>query len=90
VLDRLGAESERDRLWLGTALASTYVQDGEPEEACRVAGAVLERAAEMRLDPVLKVVEGLYEQLGAFGPRPAVGDLGERLRTALGGRTAGG
>jgi transcriptional regulator with XRE-family HTH domain len=90
VLDRLGAESERDRLWLGTALASTYVQDGEPEEACRVATAVLERAAEMRLDPVLKVVEGLYEQLGAFGPRPAVGDLGERLRTPTGGRTAGG
>jgi transcriptional regulator with XRE-family HTH domain len=89
VLDRLGAESERDRLWLGTALASTYVQDREPEEACRVAGGVLERAAHMRLDAVLKVLEGLYEQLGALGPRPAVGDLGERLRVAMGGRTAG-
>jgi transcriptional regulator with XRE-family HTH domain len=85
VLDRLGEEKERDRLWLGTALASTYAQDGEPEEACRVAGAVLERAAEMGLDPVMRVVEGLYEQLGAHGPRPALGELGERLRVTRGG-----
>jgi len=80
VLDRLGEEKERDRLWLGTALASTYAQDREPEEACRVAAAVLERAAEMGLDPVMRVVEGLYHQLGAHGPRPALGELGERLR----------
>ena len=80
VLERLGAECERDRLWLGTALASTYAQGGEPEEACRVAGEVLERASRMQLDPVVRVVEGLYRQLGAMGPRPAVGELGERLR----------
>jgi hypothetical protein len=85
VLDRLDDESERDRLWLGTALASTYVQDGEPEEACRIAGAVLERAAGMGLDPVMRVVEGLYEQLGALGPRPALGDLAERLRVTQDG-----
>jgi transcriptional regulator with XRE-family HTH domain len=79
VLDRLGEEKERDRLWLGTALASTYVQDREPEEACRVAAAVLERAAEMGLDPVVRGVEGLYQQLRTHGPRPSVGELGERL-----------
>lgn len=84
VLDRLGADTERDRLWLGTALASTYVQDGEPEEACRVAGSVLERATRMELDPIIKVVQGLYAQLGALGPRPAVGELGERLQARAG------
>jgi hypothetical protein len=84
VLDGLGAESERDRLWLGTALASTYVRDGEPEEACRVAGSVLERAARMQLDPVIKVVADLHQQLGALGSGPAVDELGERLRLAAG------
>jgi transcriptional regulator with XRE-family HTH domain len=83
VLDGLGADSERDRLWLGAALASTYVQDREPEEACRVAGSVLERAARMELAPVIKVVAGLHAQLGALGPRPAVGELGDRLRLAV-------
>jgi len=84
VLDRLGEEKERDRLWLGTALASTYAQDREPEEACRVAGSVLERAAEMGLDPVMRLVEALYQQLGAHGPRRAVGELGELLRVTRG------
>ncbi len=79
-LARLAPANERDRLWLGTALASTYVQDGEPEEACRVAADVLERANRMQLDPVLKVVENLHRQLQARCPHPAVSDLDERLR----------
>jgi len=33
VLATLGPSSERDRLWLFTALASTYVKEAEPEEA---------------------------------------------------------
>jgi transcriptional regulator with XRE-family HTH domain len=84
VLSGLGAEAERDRLWLGTALASTYVLDGEPEEACRVAGSVLERATRMELDAVIKVVAGLHQQLGALGAGPAAGELGEQLRRAAG------
>src|SRR5262249_33066924 len=33
VIAQLGPDRERDRLWLGTALASTFAQEGEPEEA---------------------------------------------------------
>ncbi len=80
VLARLEPANERDRLWLGTALVSTYVQEREPEEACRVAADVLERAHRMQLDPVLKVIESLHRQLQATSPHPAVSDLDERLR----------
>jgi transcriptional regulator with XRE-family HTH domain len=81
VLARLGPSSERDWLWLCTALASTYVQDEEPEEACLVAGVALERAARMQLEPVLTIVRDLCQQLSAYGPSPAVQDLDEQLRT---------
>ena len=83
VLGRLGPESERDRLWLGVALASTYAQDGEPEAACQVAASVLEGAARMQLDPVIALVRGLHAEMRAAGPHAAVGDLGERLQVAV-------
>jgi hypothetical protein len=79
VLGQPGARSERDRLWLGTALASTHLQDGEPEQACRIAGAVLERARRMQHRPVQKMVQGLYQQLRAFGHNPAVRELEEQI-----------
>lgn len=85
----LGPTHERDRLWLGTALASSHVQDGEPEEACRVASTVLERAARMRLDPVLRIVQGLSRELDAYGSNAAVQDLGERVRSTVEARVAG-
>jgi transcriptional regulator with XRE-family HTH domain len=88
-LARLGQSSERDWLWLGTALASTYVSDREPEEACHVASAVLERASRMQLQPVMKLVKGLRQQLGSFGPSTATRELDEQLR-GLGGSLAAG
>lgn len=77
-----GHASERDQLWLSTALASVYVQDREPEEACRVACAALERARSMQLQPVMRIFEGLRQQLGAFGPNRAVQELDEQVRAA--------
>lgn len=86
-LARLGPSGERNWLWLSTALASTYVRDGEPEEACQVAGAVLERASRMQLQPVMRLVRGLHQQLTAFGPSAAIRGLHDRLRS-LGGALA--
>ncbi|HXM55834.1 MAG TPA: helix-turn-helix transcriptional regulator [Candidatus Dormibacteraeota bacterium] len=85
VLNALGPAGERDWLWLAAALASTHVQDREPEEAARVAGAVLERAVRMGLGPVLELVRGMLGELGAHGPIPAVQELDERLRATLAG-----
>jgi hypothetical protein len=79
VLAHVGPDRERDRLWLGTALASTYAQEGEPEEACRVAGGVARRATELQLDAVVREVEGLLERLRERAPSRAVGELEERL-----------
>jgi transcriptional regulator with XRE-family HTH domain len=86
-LARLGPNSERDWLWLGTALASTYVSDREPDEACHIASAVLERASRMQLQPVMKLVEGLRQQLTPYGPSAATRELDEQLR-GMGGRPA--
>jgi transcriptional regulator with XRE-family HTH domain len=80
VVTQLGPASERDRLWLCTSLASTYVQDGEPEQACRVACAALEQASRMQLQPVLKIMRGLCQELRAYGPSPAIEELDVRLR----------
>jgi hypothetical protein len=85
VITRMGPGSERDRLWLGAALATTYAQDGEREEACRVASAVLARASQMQLDPVLHLVDDLYQQLRAQGPLPAVSELDEQLHVSAAG-----
>jgi transcriptional regulator with XRE-family HTH domain len=86
---RLGASEERDWLWLAAAVTSTYVQDREPEEACRLAEVVLERAARKGLAPVVQAVRGLHRQLSLTAPAPAVQALDERLRAELpaGGRS---
>jgi hypothetical protein len=89
VLAALGPAGERDWLWLSAALAGTYVRDGAPEEACRVAAAVLERASRMELNPVLELVRGLHRELSAHGSSPAVRELEERLRPTAGARVAG-
>jgi transcriptional regulator with XRE-family HTH domain len=84
VLARLGPERERDRLWLGIALASTHAQDGEAAEAVRVAGDVLQRARELQIEAVVREVEVLLQQLRARGPSTEVADLEERLHAPRG------
>jgi len=88
-LSSLGPSSERDRLWLCTALASTYVQDSEPEEACRVASTALELACRMQLEPVVKVIQGLHRDMSTYSGTPAAERLDEQLRTSGRARVAG-
>jgi len=88
VLNSLGPSRERDRLWLYTSLASTYLLDREPEEACRVASTALDRASKMQLEPIFRVVEGLRQDMTAYGATPAVKDLEEQLHTAVRGEAA--
>lgn len=81
-LAALGPGGERDGLWLATALAGTYAADGEPEQACRVAVGVLERASRMEHGPVLEQVRALRRDLGRRGQARAARELDERLRQA--------
>ncbi len=83
VLSSLGPSNERDRLWLFTSLASTYLQDQEPEEACRVACTALDRASKMQLDPIFRVVGGLHQEMRSFSKSPAYQELDEHLRMPL-------
>ncbi len=89
VLAALGPSSERDRLWLFTALAGTYVRDGEPEEACRVARLALNGASRMQLEPVLRVLHTLRHDLEPYQDSPAVQELDEQLRLRARTRAAG-
>jgi len=64
------------------------VRDGEAEEACRVAGDVLERASRMQLRPVLRLLADLRGQLHDAGAGPAVRELDDQLRDAAEARVA--
>jgi transcriptional regulator with XRE-family HTH domain len=88
VMAQMGPSSERDRLWLSTSLVSTHIQDGEPEQACRVACAALEQASRMQLQPILRIMRGLRDQLTTYGPSPAIQELDERLRISAAPRAA--
>jgi transcriptional regulator with XRE-family HTH domain len=70
-LTGMGSSRERDRLWLSTSLASTHLQEGEREEACRVAVSVLDRAAKMQLEPVVRVVQDMRVAMGPNGSNAA-------------------
>ncbi len=83
VLASLGPTSERDRLWLLTALAGAHVDLDEPEEACRLARSALVSAARMHLVPVVHLVKGVRERLDQHRRNLAVQELDEHLR-ALG------
>jgi transcriptional regulator with XRE-family HTH domain len=84
VLAKLGPTSDRDRLWLTAALAFTFVTDGEPEEACRVAGPALSHAATTHLQPVLHLLGvDLVRALGPHRGHPAVQELEEQARSLL-------
>ena len=72
-----------------TSLAGTYVQDGEPEEACRIARLALNGASRMQLEPVLKIVLGLRRDLAPYCDTVAVRELDEHLRTGTAATAAG-
>ncbi len=88
VLEVLGPTSEHDRLWLSAALASTYLQDGEPEEACIVLRATVDRASRIRAESVLRLVQDMRRQMSAFEHNPAVRELDEQMQVASGTRLA--
>jgi transcriptional regulator with XRE-family HTH domain len=83
-LASMGSNRERDRLWLAASLASTHLQAGEREEACRVAVTVLDRAARMHLQPVVRVVQSLRVEMGTNGANAAVRELDEHLMATQG------
>jgi len=61
------------------ALATTYVQQSEIEEACRLAGTALEIPAEQRIGPIAQRVSDLRAQLAPWRTTAAVKDLDEQL-----------
>ncbi len=84
VLAGMGPTTERDRLWLMTSLASTYLYDGAPEEACQVASSVLDRAIQVQLRPILQVITGdLWQRLRPYRSHPAVQRFEERVREVV-------
>jgi hypothetical protein len=91
VLASLGPTSERDRLWLLTALAGAHAEADEPEEACRLARSALLGAARMQLIPVIQIVGSIRDRLERHRGSRAVQELDEQLmcRTeATGGRAS--
>jgi transcriptional regulator with XRE-family HTH domain len=61
------------------ALATTYVQQSEIEEACRLAGKALEIPPEQRIGPIAQRVSDLRAQLAPWRTTAAVKDLDEQL-----------
>jgi transcriptional regulator with XRE-family HTH domain len=61
------------------ALASTYVQQSEIEEACRLVGKALEIPPEQRSGPIAQRVSDLRAQLAPWRTTAAVKDLDEQL-----------
>jgi hypothetical protein len=61
------------------ALATTYVQQNEIEEACRLAGKALEIPAEQRIGPIAQRVSDLRAQLAPWRTTAAFKDLDEQL-----------
>jgi transcriptional regulator with XRE-family HTH domain len=82
VLAALGPTSERDRLWLLSALAGAHADSDQPEEACRLAHAALAGAARMHLAPVIQLVRAIRARLERHRLCHAVQELDEHLRAA--------
>jgi transcriptional regulator with XRE-family HTH domain len=80
VVASLGPTTERDRLWLLTALATAHVELDDPEEACRLARAAALGAARMHLAPVLDLVKGVRRRLERHRRNLAVQELDHELR----------
>jgi transcriptional regulator with XRE-family HTH domain len=82
VLASLGPTAERDRVWLTAALARTYLLDGEPEAAARLAHEAFSRACMIGLEPVQALVRDLRDDLLEIDRSPAVVELDEEIRDA--------
>lgn len=65
-----------------TELASTYVPEGEIEEACRLGGEAVTIAHETASGRVLKFVQDLRSDLEPWNDLPAVKELDARLAMA--------
>ncbi len=83
VLASLGPSSERDRIWLTLALATTYLKDGEPEEAARLGRSACAAASRISLQPVIDLVRELRDELRTIDQSPAVQELDEDVRLAV-------
>ena len=82
VLVTLGPTSERDRLWLLTALAAAHADADDLDEACRLARSALAGAARLHLTPVIHLVRNIREGLEPHCRHHAVQELDEHLRAA--------
>jgi tetratricopeptide (TPR) repeat protein len=81
-LAALTPDQVKTRPGLMTALAATYVADGEVEEACRIGTEALSMAAEMEIEPSRQDVLELREQLTPWQNASVVRQLDEQLATA--------
>jgi tetratricopeptide (TPR) repeat protein len=68
-------------------LATTYGQEGEPEEACRLASEALSIAGPMHYSTTLERMSGLWRRLEPWRNEPCVRQLDEQLIVA--GATSG-
>jgi hypothetical protein len=72
----------KQRTWLLVMLASTYVDPGPPEEACRVGKDALSAAQRVGADADLKLVRQLARDLRPWRNQPEVQEFETLVRTA--------
>jgi hypothetical protein len=60
-------------------LATTYAQDSEPEEACRLAGKALDIAGPMHYSTTMERMTALRRDLDAWNSEACVQEFDERL-----------
>jgi tetratricopeptide (TPR) repeat protein len=79
-LSQGGADFRHVRLWLLLAKARTYAHDGEPEEACRLAVDVAQRARQHDFVALIREVHRVQSvELAPWAAISAVSDLGQLL-----------
>jgi hypothetical protein len=61
------------------AVATSYAQQREVDEACAVASRALDLPADQRIGPIAKRAQDLVRELESWRGRPAVVDLRERV-----------
>jgi hypothetical protein len=61
------------------AVATTYVQQREVDQACAIAGQALDLPADQRIGPITQRVHDLLHELEPWRGRPAVEELRERV-----------
>jgi hypothetical protein len=75
-----GADRFKGRARLLTALGSAYVDEGEIEEGCRLAGEALQLTRDQGVEPSLRDVSVLRRRLGPWSDTVAVRQLDEQLK----------